>query len=449
MGKRWGIIAVVNLCVYSMLYSGTLFEDPFNTKDNWAKVSGNCTENLANGLFSIDATSLTMYKHSESFQDFTYSMKMKANFNIASPQHCAILFCFQANPIGYMFAVLPNNQYDIGNWTLSGTQISYSSLIQGGNINSFISAENNATHTLKVSKKGSDIYFFCNNVFLEKLTDNQYPAGDVGFAIGAGQKASFDHALVTDDIEIGKPLKYFSDDFEDGDLFGWRKLNGNGTATAKNGVMNVSSGTDAMILYTNGGYKDMPCTTIVEHKSGTSFYGIVFLKFHPNQSIPIYYYLINSSKQYSVFSSTAGDIISNSNIHGTKDTLIVTKDYDFIANGHVLDDTTFDAGLDFNGVGVIVYTGSSVIEFDNFRAGDYDSTGIIYEPNIIPLFTKARTSYLLGGSGIIYDIRGRKVASFQGGYKEKLKNLSSGSYFIVIPEGNKNHVVRRAIIKAR
>ena len=104
--------------------------------------------------------------------------------------------------------------------------------------------------------------------------------------------------------------------------------------------------------------------------------------------------------------------------------------------------------MDFNAVGVVVQAGVSV-EFDNFRAGVNDGTPIIYTPDVGPLFTKVKPSFLLGGVGIIYDIRGRKVATFRDGYKDKLKNLSSGSYYIVIPNGTKNHTIRRAIIKTQ
>ncbi len=441
MGKKWGIFAVVILCACTLAYSDILFEDPFDTKDNWAKAnSGTCTENIGNGLFTIQATTFTEYKHSRTFQDFTYSMKIRFESSLAT-QPVGILFCLQGNLEGYMFSLSANNQYNFGKFI--GT--SYTGVI--ANWNSFIDATPNAFNTLKVSKKGGELSFFCNDVFLEKITDAQFGSGDIGFAVGQGEKGSFDHARVIDTAETGTPKTWFSDDFEDGDLRGWRRLTGDATATAENGVMKIPAGTGEYRIYTNGSYRDMPCTTIVEHKSGTAFYGIVFMRIQPGQNVDGYFYLINNSKQFSVF-STSGPVNSNSNIHGTKDTLIVTKDYEFIVNDHLLDDTTFDAGLDFNAVGVCVHAAVSV-EFDNFRVGVNDGTPIIYTPEVGPLYTNVKPSYLLGGTGIIYDIRGRKVASFRDGYKDKLNNLSAGSYYIVIPHGNKNHTIRRAIIKTQ
>jgi hypothetical protein len=103
--------------------------------------------------------------------------------------------------------------------------------------------------------------------------------------------------------------------------------------------------------------------------------------------------------------------------------------------------------LDFNAAGVYVDPGVSV-EFDDFSVGLNTGTPIINKP-IKGIIAKAKPSYILGGSGIIFDTRGRKVATFQNGYKDELRNLSSGPYYIVIPNGGKNHVIRRAVINNR
>jgi hypothetical protein len=139
---------------------------------------------------------------------------------------------------------------------------------------------------------------------------------------------------------------------------------------------------------------------------------------------------------------------ANSNINGTTDTFIITKDYEFIVNGTVLDDSTFTQGMDFNAVGIYADAGLS-IEVDNFSAGIYDPTSPVKYHPYKGIYTHVKPSYILGGSGIIYDTRGRKVATFENGYKDKLRNLSSGPYLIVIPNGGKNHVIRQAIINNR
>lgn len=441
MGRKRGISALVVVWAYMLLHADIVFEDPFDVKDNWVKANaGTCTESLGNGLFTINATSFSAYKHSQALTDFTYSMKIRFESSLDHP--VGIIFCLQDNFNNYMFSLSKNGQYNFGIFK-GGSYTNDTS-----NFHSFIDFSPNAFNTLKVSKKDGEISLFCNNTFLQKITDTQFSSGDIGFAVDEKEKASFDHALVIDTAEVGAPRTWFLDDFEDSDLRGWRYVGG-GTATSENGVMKVPAGSADLTsrIYTNGNYRDMPCTTVVEHKGGGGFYGIGFMTIQPGQNITGYYYYINSSRQYSVF-STSGTIHSNSNIHGTKDTLIVTKDYKFIVNGHILDDSTFDSGQDFNAVGLCVYPGVSV-EFDNFRAGISDGTPIIYEPDIVPLYSKVKQSYLLGGSGIIFDIRGRKVTTFQSGYKDKLKSLSSGSYYIVIPDGKKNHIIRQAIITSK
>jgi len=381
-----------------------------------------------------------LFKHSGEFEEYTYSVTLKVESDIN--KGCAILFSLQASLSGYMFIVTGGQQYHLGKWVTIGTTTSFSSIL--GNFSSFINDDYN---TLKVSKKGGEISLFCNGAFLEKITDTDFGKGSIGIGLGGGETVAFDHAVVTDNAEVGEYKTWFSDDFEDGDLQGWRLIQG-GPATTANGVLKINPSVQTL-FYTNGNYKDMPCTTIVSNVGGSAstYYGIAFMSIQPGVAVDAYYYVINGNKNYSLQTSQGGAVGSNSFIHGTTDTLIVTKDYEFIANGQLIDDTTFSGGKDFNAVGVYVDAGVSV-EFDNFRAGNNDGTAIKTNPQNL-IFSKAKPSYILGGSGIIYDTRGRKVATFENGYKAKLKNLGAGPYFIVIPNGGKDHIIRRAVINTQ
>ncbi len=385
-----------------------------------------------------------MIKHSEPFSgDMTYSVRLKVETSNA--KGCGILLHMQNSLECYMFLITANNQYTFGKYKTVGTQLEFVTLAE--NFNSFITDSYN---TLKISKSGNDMYLFVNNAFIEKITDSDFKEGDVGLFLGGGEKVSFDHALVTDEVEIGKAKTWFYDPFTDTDLNGWKQLAGSGTVKSEDGVLKVAPDSTAVYLYTNGSYKDMPCTTVVTYKSGNkpAQYGIIFLYIKPRENVITYCYLINSSRQFSVFK--IGDTyspVANSNIHGTTDTLIVTKDYELIVNGFMLDDTTLSQGPNFNAAGIYVEKGVSV-EFDEFRVGVWDGSAIKQQPNK-GIFANARPSYILGGTGIIYDIRGRKVATFQEGYKNKLKSLGAGPYFIVIPNGGKNHIIRRAVINTQ
>jgi len=440
--KNGALFAMAVVCIVTAIQSGVVFQDPFDNKNNWAKATGNCTDVIQNSQYVITATTLSIFKHTQPFQTFTYSMDLKIESNYSRPN--GILFCAGANLNGYIFT-LSNQQYNIG-WIM-GTSVDYDTLKSG--FNSFVSTTPGSTNILKVSKTGNTISFFCNNTILEKITNAAFSQGDIGFLVSENQKVAFNHALVVDTAEVGKYKSWFVDHFEDNNLAGWGKLpvaNYGGNVKSENGVMKVVADSQT-IFYTSGQYKDMPCTTIVEYKGGKkdALYGIIFIVVQTG-SISAYYYLINSERYYLVSQTGGGSPKIDSRIHGTKDTLVVTADYDFYVNGNMLDNS-MPAGSNFNAAGIIVYQGATV-HYDDFRAGVNDGTPI-HNPIQLGPYTKNKTNYMLGGVGLIYDIRGRKVASFDDGYKAKLKELGAGHYYIVVPNGNQKHVIRQAIINAQ
>ncbi len=440
-----GLLILVVTGVFSFIQADLLFEDNFDNNDNWVVAIGQPTGTVSGGKYTIqsNASSITLLKHSSTFSSFTYTVKMK--IESANTQGCGVLFCMQDNYASYMFCVMANKQYYFGRWEVVGTQVSFKTLV--ADWNSFLTDSDNI---IQISKSGSDINLFVNGVYLTKVSDNTVGDGAIGLAVGSGEKASFDYACVTDDVKEGQANTWFSDDFEDSDLDGWRLLKGNGTVKAESGVLKIAPVDSTVMLYTNGAYKDMPCTTVVEYKDGNKalLYGILFLDIKPSQTINSYYFFINGNRSYIVFSnSQSGTLKAHSDITGVKDTLIVTKNYEFIVNGTMLDDSTFSQGLDFNAAGVYVDPGLS-IEFDDFSVGENTGTPIVHKPIKSPV-AAVKPSYILGGSGIIYDTRGRKVATFNNGYRDKLKDLSAGPYYIVIPNGGKNHIIRRAVINSQ
>lgn len=451
MKNYYGIAALLIVCIVSLIYSGVKFEDNFDTKDNWANIvgQGNFTETVTNGKYTIKNTKNTdnfvIFKHSENFTDFTYAVM--TNVSGTMNKGCAILFCLQSSIAGYQFGIMGNKQYYLGKWTTAGQSVTFSSIY--ANFNSFIY---NSDNILKVSKKGSEISLFCNGILLTKITDSNYNSGAIGIAVGGNETVNFDYAVVLDTAQVGVEPTWFIDNFDDANTNGWRILQGAGSVESGSGVLKVAP-TTALNLYVDGNYKVQPCTTIVTFTEGNKgvLYGQAYFESTVSTSgitIKSYYFLINANKSYALMSTTGQSTSgANSFIHGTTDTLIVDRDYGFTVNGHLLDDTTFSQGLNFNGVGLYVDAGIKV-EFDKFSAGTNPGTPIIYNPYNGKV-AKAKTSYLLGGAGIIYDIKGRNVATFQHGYKDKLRNLGAGRYFIVIPNNDKEYLIRQAIINAQ
>ncbi len=451
MNKKIFILKIMVFCAFSMLYGEIIFEDTFESGDNWVGIPGvtNFTDNAENGYYIVECnnTNLSLLKHNKTVENFTCSIKME--IQTANDNGCGILFCLQSDLQGYSFTVYAGKQYSIGKWLKSGETYSYSTINIGWN--SFI---NESDNTLKVSKNGNEISLFCNDVFLEKITDDTFGSGDIGLSIGKSETVAFDHALLTDELDPGTPKVSYTDSFENSDFKGWRIFKGDGIVQEEDGVMKIAPEAEDAIVYTNGSYKDRPCTTIITYKEGgeDTFYGLVFLKIDITPadgggftiSYNGYHYLINSNRSYTVF-QTSGTTNVNSNIHGTTDTLIITTNNEFIINGEIVDNTTFTESMDFNAIGFFVNAGVSV-EFDYFSAGDV-TVPIVFRQNKAPV-SNLRNVYILGGSGIIYDTKGRQVASFDGTYNDQLKNLSSGPYYI-LTKGKKNHLIRHAVINVR
>jgi hypothetical protein len=316
-------------------------------------------------------------------------------------------------------------------------------------------------NVLTVVKNGSQISLFCNGVFLEKVTDTSFSSGDIGITAARSEIVSFDHAILTDGISEGQPLTYFSDSFDDNKIRGWLFLAGSpNTVVEGQGALTISTGEVQTLLYTtNGNYESVPCTTVVSYTGGekTSLYGIGFFEVRPSStSVNGYHFLINANRSYVVYSTADVSIenpVINTNIHGTTDTLIVTKEYDFYVNGVKMTHKPMTGSFRFNGAGIYVrnlVSGKTVsVSYDNFRVGNFNGIGIKQKP-VAWNSSKTANAYVLGGVGLIYDIRGRQVATIKNSMRveEQVKDLGAGSY-VIITKGSKNHLLQRAIINVK
>jgi hypothetical protein len=438
-----------------MVHATVLFEDQFTSADNWVNANTGTptyTTKIENNKLVITAAanSDAYLKHSYKCDKFTYSV----SFRIQSVNNelCGISFCWQATDFqGYVLSPYKEKQYIFGKWVKTATGAQFTTL--AANWNSFINIGDDNVFT--VVKDGSQFSIFCNGVFLEKITDNTFTSGDIGITVGKGEKVQFKQAVLTDEVTEGKPLTYYSDYFTDNILNGWRLListGGNGTAKEEQGAFKINAGDSMMILYTNGNYTKVPCTTVVSYKSGekNSYYGVAFLDIRPGQNVSYFVYLINGNRNYTAFSSSgSGTQVTSTYIHGTTDTIIISDQYQLYVNGFKLDHKPLTDNFTFNAAGVFVFPKVNV-EYSNFRVGNFTGIGIINKKPVVLNSSKSNKGYLLGGIGIIYDIRGRQVATFNGNerLREQLKDLGAGSY-VIISKGKKNHLIQRAIINVK
>jgi hypothetical protein len=464
MNKIFAVVAVL-VCA-GFCFGAVVFEDQFDTKDQWAKAYGNSIETLAGGQFIVDDTgsSWCFYKHDGAYQTFTYTVKI----NALTPHNAlGMTFCWQSATFeGYVFALWNtdsvNQYYSLLKLVSNGTQSSTIPILNGWN--SFINQRNNE---LMVSRSGSRIDLFCNGVWIDSVSDTSFSAGgSIGIVLGDGEKAGFDYARVTDAAVTGVPPEYFKSDF-DGGMGGWRPyFETAGTVDAANGALRISEGTGAFntIVITNGSYKNVPVrATVTRTGSDTEgFYGLLLMRMvfdrdsnPPQNYYDAFVYKINGEKKYVAYYLSTRDSVKYSvfppstAIHGTVDTLMITADYKFVVNGVTLPDIDFSAlNFDFNAVGFIVDS-SVTVEFDNFAAGDSTKpqTAALVPKSWKP-YTSQRPRYELGGTGIICDIRGRVVARYTGDPHDSMRNLGAGR-FLVIPSDENQRGILRTIIRVR
>lgn len=442
------ITAFIVVCIWSVFGEGVIFEDNFDSDKEWVQEAGSqYTGNVENGIFTVEPqvnTSLFL-KHvlpeDQQISDFTYSVKFsslsKGGFG------SGFLFCCQEDFQGYLFFINDKKQYGFGKWIKNSSNGKELKTLESYYFSHIYEKEN----ILKVSKNGDEFSLYCNGRFISKITDSQFSKGNIGLFVGQGDKTGFDYASLTNKPELDNPYISFSDSFEKSNLDGWVQLSGSGSIKAESNKLNVTVTDTSVLFYTNGKYFNAPCTTIVTYKDGdkNNFYGISYVLMRPNSTITPCNFLINANKYFAVYSGNTFAPQTHQAINGNTDTLIVNSQYHFIINGQVVDNKSIqDNGTEFNALGYYIQNNVSV-EFDIFKAS-YDISHIIGSGKSSVLFNKP--SYFLGGMGIIYDPKGRKVATFDKRYQDKLKSLSSGPY-IIIYKDKKDYIIRRAIINSQ
>ncbi|MBD3316401.1 MAG: hypothetical protein GF344_11495 [Chitinivibrionales bacterium] len=454
----WGILTLCALVV-----AGTLFEDNFNSDDNWVKVTGNIEQSLENGTYVIennDTQNGGVLRNDNIFTDFTYS----ATFTCPTDRFSGtgILFCWSDTYEGYMLTLSSGKMYALHKWTQDGAGY-VPTLIKLG-WNSFINTSHNV---LTVSKEGGTINLFCNNVFLASVIDSTYSSGRTGLYVGPSDKASYDHALVTDSFQAGIAQNRFCDDFSDTPLVGWQLFTKGGTASIKDEALELSAidAEGGAILLTHGSYRAAPVQVVVSRTEGDDgFAGLILMKIDVTMSDqdPVRGYDAfvfattakggNRDRFYAAHRQSTNSPYEfsprqSSHINGTTDTLEITATYDFVINGDTMPDVDFGEGLDFNAIGLIADSGV-IVTFDDFVAGESCSTVVVSDRQI-QLLRQSSPSFVLGGTGILYDPRGRRVGRYEprriGASQAR---LAPGAY-LAIPESGRGRRLRKAIIQVK
>jgi hypothetical protein len=470
---RWTTLAVCAAVIGLLAVqsrSATVFEDSFDdarqTRDNWIVAYGNPQDTtVESGQFVVrssagDGASPTILTHDGAFDDFTYSVRLSSLTQEYG--NVGILFSWQNTFEGYMFIVTSNKQFMLLKYEREGNTVSPKRLLLEWN--SFIADTDNE---LTVSREGDQINLFCNGVLLASHQDTSFKQGGVGLVVGANEAVAFEDAYVTD-IPLPTTTKsYFSDNFEDGELFGWRVFTNAGTIDEDGGALTINTsdaqGTGSTILFTDGSYRDVPVRAVVTRTSGSTeaFYGLILVQNEvsiadnsPVQSFDTsYVFQIRGDRNYGAYilltnTQTSFSPLQSSAIRGNTDTLEITADYKFVVNGDTLPNVSFGHGQDFNGVGLVVDPGVNVT-VDEFSVGD-STTNVTHFRDIAQSGRRARPSYLLGGTGIIYDPRGRAIGQVKDGAKgaDSLRNLGAGLYFVIRKDGS-TYLGRKAIVNVK
>lgn len=455
MKKTWiAVTAAVSLGLLVARSSGTVvFQDNFQSGAQWVKASwsGDITASVENGTYTVDNASefIGGVQHDLAGEStFTYSVDMTVLSEAYS--YVGIYFCGKPGLKGYLFTIHDQQGYTIAKFADTTT------IELGSGRNSFVNPKSNV---LKVSKSGNRMNFFCNGAYLTTIEDDSYASGNIGLVVGSGQKVAYNQAVYTDEYVTGNPKSRFSDDFEDGDIQGWLTWRlGHQSIRESDGVLSFTAGEagSRSIIVTSGMYENAPVRVIAKRTGGNvdGFYGLIAMQIRDT--------VLQSGENGTTFSSFVAQIsgsrnrvayvfqpgyIEYSSVPASAispedtDTLEFTSDYQFVVNGSVLPDIDYGTQYPFNAVGFIVDSDVSV-EFDMFQAGAPSEIRLAEPSALIP----DKPVYTLGGPGIIYDPRGRRMPSEATEFGRDASNGGRGVYFVV-PEGEeRNRVGRKAII---
>ncbi|MCL2220292.1 MAG: hypothetical protein FWC23_09195 [Chitinispirillia bacterium] len=354
---------------------------------------------------------------------FTISYVLRSQQGPDDNAHAGVMFCRGSGeiPTGYVLTLLDGRVSVLKYVAVATNQYSWTPIFYHTSFD--LKASDNK---LTVSKSGSELHIFANDVFQGKITDSQYASGDVSLALSPGASGVFGAFSMTDEFKPGEAKGSFSDNFNGNGLKYWKSLNYGGPAsqvTEDDGMMKmqVPEGTVA-VRYAD---LDLPGAFSVSvearHISGATnnMYGIILIG-ESGEYVPTMNFGITGVSGYAVWDYISNTYIpaSSNAIKGSGvsfgsvfiDTLEIKRssgasEIEFFANGKPLAHSgVLPAGFKIVGVGLFAYSdkGEMAVAFDNFSAANEVAASIKFRPAV-----SRRPAALKGTNNIYYDVLGR------------------------------------------
>ena len=413
----WAVVPMFVFLTAAASFGAVLLEDGFTdpvfSDGKWLNSLDNDKMSVAvgSGSCSINNTSRYSGEYYHTFgtkpSTFTISFVLKS---VSRDGEAGVLFCRNSSMNGYYL-------------TISDGKVALYKFINGsGSTIYFVNSPDIKAFDNKftVSKQGSEIHLFLNDVFQGKVTDAQYGSGDFALFLSENTSAVFGPVRITDEFTGGGPRTSFADNFDNGRSKYWQYLDygSNPEFIDENGALTVkTSASGASGMYVGVEFTDFEVRVDVQHVSGGSNYYGIILK---GPGISTVSFGITGDKKYSVWSaeSVIPEHDKNPAIKGSAGDLGVvyidklevfkksgSSTYEFKVNGTTISNDY--PVVDFPIMGVGVFTYSDIwIRFDNFEAKKEGTTSI--------KFVRNPNQSLRGGAAAknvnnaFYDLRGRK-----------------------------------------
>jgi len=163
--------------------SNPTLNDPLSGQDgnNWDVVStsgqGSCkfSGNAYHAGEQQSGTFYACFAETPTFSNLAFQVQM----TILQGDYGGIIFrADSANSKYYYFRIGKDGAYDL---TIStDTSFAHDRLLKSGNASSIIKTGLNQTNLVTVVAKGSDLYLFVNQQYLDKVSDSTYKSGQIG-----------------------------------------------------------------------------------------------------------------------------------------------------------------------------------------------------------------------------------------------------------------------------
>lgn len=307
-----------------------------------------------------------------------------------------------------------------------------------------------ASNVVKVSKTGNRFYLFCNDHFIDSITDAANPLanGDFALLVPRTSTVKFDDILITDLAATISSQNCFKDGFSDNSTYPWGDFKQNSVTQEVPGqYLSISTMADGAYdyHYTDIKLDTFVSKTIVSYRKGktSSLYGFFFKGKQIDSAVPMAFFAFNAKKQYDAYIDTINlPAIGSTFIKGPPyidgadttyfwDTLQVVKTsnsryYKMFVN-NVLLDSLSDAKANFaiNGVGVFC-DDSLVVYIDSISVESGICSPVVNVSRNLKLLRKANFNPSAGE--YLIDPLGRKLRVLNYNGSVNRSSLAPGFY---------------------